>query len=232
MIRNDFNDYLEKYIEGHLLNDLQTISTRDPEINDRSGNLAYPLAIAVCSAMEFMGLLLQNRSPVRDDGSVDASTGLAHYIKHYLSQTDAKYKALVEIAPRLIRNGIAHAYATKGAVAITRIGTRDRSHLIRYTADDILVINSNYLYEDFVKSYQEVVKPLISPEGDKYKHVSENYELIRNAYKNEVSRVSNETKKSLDKASIPWKYADYPAGVGDSLILDIENNGDMPIYVS
>lgn len=79
MIRNDFDAYIDKYIEGYLFADLRTI-INDVATNRHPGNMAYLLMVAVCSAMEFLGLLLRDDSPVKD-GRIDASHGFGHYVK-------------------------------------------------------------------------------------------------------------------------------------------------------
>lgn len=224
MIANDFDAYVEKYIEGYLFSDLDTI-VNHVDSNEHPGNLAYMLMTALCSAVEFNGLLLQKDDPVKD-GRVDASTGFGHYVKHYLEKVDERYSVIRELGPRLIRNGIAHAYATKGRVAITRVGERDASHLIKYTADETLVINANYLYEDFKRSYFEHAKPKMIPDGELRERVITHYESIRNVYRNEVEKATNESRARLE--AIPWHYRDIHL---DHVDEELEQNGG-PILVS
>lgn len=224
MVTNDFDTYVEKYIEGYLFSDLGTI-INDVSADKHPGNLAYMFMTALCSAMEFNGLLLQKGDPVKE-GRVDASTGFGHYVKHYLEKIDPNYAVIRELGPRLIRNGIAHAYATKGRVAITRVGERKTSHLIRYTTDETLVINANYLYEDFKRSYMDYAKPKMITDGELRERVISHYESIRNVYKEEVEKARSESRSHLEK--IPWLHPDIQL---DHIDEDLEQNGS-PILVS
>lgn len=202
MITNNFDDYIEKYIEGYLFADLNSIKNNiSPD--KHPGNGAYPLLLSTLSAMEFIGLLMRGESPIQQDESgrdrVDASKGIGAYIKEYLSKIDPKYKALSEVAPRLVRNGIAHTYATKGNIAITRQGDRDQSHLKVYGTNKILIINADYLLDDFLQSYGLYVKPHLSKGDVLYDNINNNYEDIRRVYVGEVDNAITNSQRQLDK---------------------------------
>ncbi|MGB4758703.1 MAG: hypothetical protein WBP26_01475 [Candidatus Saccharimonadales bacterium] len=202
MINNDLDNYIHKYVEGYLFADMQSIKN-DVSPDKHPGNGAYTLLLSALSAMEFIGLLMRSELPIRQDeisgDRVDASKGLGTYIKEYLSKIDPNYRVLCEIAPRLIRNGIAHTYATKGNVAITRQGDRDQSHLKVYGTQEILVINVDCLMEDFLKSYNQYVKPHLSKEDALYENINNNYEAIRNVYIGEVNNAMTSSQKQLKK---------------------------------
>ena len=226
MIRNDFNQYIEKYIEGYLFADLKTIHenvSKDGSHQSSLGNLAYIFTTAMCSAMEFLGLLLREKDVVKD-GRIDASNALAHYIKYYLEPIDPKYSVLRAIGSQLVRNGITHTYATKGNIAITRQGTREQTHFVKYGSEGVIVLNPDYIYEDFLKSY-EVVKSKLATEKDLLARVEEHYNTIKAVYASEVG--------SLDTKSImgaEWK--DKTSGIAAVDIIDsIEVNGDL-VFVS
>jgi hypothetical protein len=158
------------------------------------------------------------------DGRVDASNALAHYIKYYLEPIDPKYSVLRAIGSQLVRNGISHTYATKGNIAVTRQGTREQTHFVKYGAEGVIVLNPDYIYEDFLKSY-EVVKSKIETNTDLLTRVKEHYDAIRTVYATEVGSLNTK-----DINGIEWK--DKNSGIATVDIIDsIEVNGDL-VFVS
>lgn len=223
MINNDLDNYIQKYIEGYLFADMNSIKNSiSPHIHP--GNGAYTLLLSVLSAMEFVGLLMRNESPVQVDENgrarVDASKGLGTYIKEYLSKVEPNYKVLGEIAPRLIRNGIAHTYATKGNIAITRQGNREQSHLKVYGTPKILIVNVDCLLEDFYQSYEQLVKPHLNKNDAQYENIDNNYEDIRRVYIDEVSNAFTASQKALDW--LEWLHKDI-----DGSLEELEVNGEF-----
>lgn len=221
MISNDLDNYIQKYIEGYLFADMSSIKN-DVSPSKHPGNGAYTLLLSVLSAMEFMGLLMRDESPVQQDDNgrdrVDASKGLGAYIKEYLSKIDPNYKVLSEIAPRLVRNGIAHTYATKGNVAITRQGSRDQSHLKIYGVQRILIINVDCLLEDFLQSYEQFVKPRLDKNDEHYENINNNYEDIRGVYVDEVGVAMSASQRTLNQ--LDWLHKDI-----DGSLEELEVNG-------
>jgi hypothetical protein len=221
MISNDLDNYIQKYIEGYLFADMKSIKN-DVSAAKHPGNGAYTLLLSVLSAMEFLGLLMRGESPVQQDENgrdrVDASKGLGTYIKGYLSKIDPNYKVLSEIAPRLIRNGIAHTYATKGNVAITRHGNREQSHLKVYGTQKILIVNVDCLLEDFLQSYEQHVKPHLKKNAAQYENINNNYEAIRRIYVDEVNAAVSASQKSLKQ--LDWLHKDI-----DGSLEELEVNG-------
>lgn len=224
MISNDFDGYIEKYIEGYLFSDLNSIS-RDIQKDKHPGNAAYLMMLSICSGIEFMGVLLKENSSRVEGDLIDTSGAFGHYCKHYLSLIDPNYKIFCELGRELIRNGIVHSFATKGKVGITRLGARDESHLVRYTKDGIIVINPEYLLEDFYESYIKYVKPRIEKGGDLYERANGNYETMRTEYIFQVDKVMQEASKKLDK--LPWHHRDIDATSETIEILEV--NGYFPV---
>jgi hypothetical protein len=188
MISNNFDDFIAKFIDTYLFSDLKTIHD---DIHKTHGNLAYLYIFAICSSMEFLGTLLREESPVIDK-RIDSSNALGHYIKNYLipvsdNQHRDGYKLFQKIAPVLIRNGLAHCYAPKGPIAVGRYNHAYK-HLsvININSTKQLFINADVLYEDFKRSYDTLVKPMVRPDGDLYDCAKKHYEEIRTVYKNEV----------------------------------------------
>lgn len=199
MISNDFDSFIEKFIDTYLFDDLETMR----EINKTKGNGAYLYIFAVCSGMEFLGALLRQESPIKQErlegseGSfikewVDTSNALTHYIKNYLvpvvdERFKDGYKLFQKIAPALVRNGLAHSYAPKGPIAVGRYD-HAYSHLGLQEINGVkqLFINADVLYLDFKRSYDGMAKGLIQPNGSLYKRAQQHYEEIRKVYKKEV----------------------------------------------
>lgn len=232
MIRNDFNQYIDKYIEGYLLADLKTIHEKvdhDGKYEESLGNLAYLFTIALCSAMEFLGLLLRDDSPVKTDDNgktmVDASGALGSYLKKYMKPIDSKYSVFSTVAPQLIRNGIAHSYATKGNIGITRQGGREDSHFVKYGTTGVILINPDYIYEDFIKSY-ETLKKDMSLDSNLTTKMESNYNAIKAIYSAEVSTFMGQVNTS----KLEWKYKSIDLE-GDGLIDHLEIEGGL-IFVS
>lgn len=187
MVSTDFDNFIEKYIDNYLFDDLETIH----EIKKLKGNGAYLYIFAVCSGMEFLGALVRADSPINRE-RVDTSNALAHYIKNYLIPVVEEpykegYKVFQRIAPALVRNGLAHCCAPKGPIAVGRYN-HVYKHLEIQQINGIrqLFINADTLYEDFKKSYQ-ALKPSIQDGGTLHDRAQQHYEEIRAVYSNEVS---------------------------------------------
>lgn len=189
MIKYNFDEYVKRYIDKYLFNDLDTIHN---DIKKRDGNLAYLYLFSVCSAMEFLGLLLRDKSPLSEVNGkyiVDSSNALCHYIKHYLRPISEQfdYELLQKIAPTLIRNGLAHSFSPKGPIAVGRLNYVPRAwHMTQDKLDGLILVHTDQLYEDFKKSYIQSVKPKIIPGGQLYENANSNYESIRKIYTKEV----------------------------------------------
>jgi hypothetical protein len=191
MVSTDFDNFIAKYIDNYLFDDLETIH----EIKKLKGNGAYLYIFGVCSGMEFLGALVRADSPInRERGleRVDTSNALAHYIKNYLipvvdEQYKEGYQVFQRISPALIRNGLAHSCAPKGPIAVGRYNHAYK-HLEFQQINGVrqLFINADTLYEDFKKSYQ-VLKLSIQDGGTLHDRAQQHYEEIRAVYRNEVS---------------------------------------------
>lgn len=192
VISSDFDQYIGKYIDSYLFDDLETLHG----IKQSRGNGAYLFIFAVCSGMEFLGLLAREGSPVVNE-RIDASHALAHYIKHYLipsvaDQHKSSYSNFLRIAPALVRNGLAHSYAIKGPIAVGR-----HNHVYKHmefqsiNGANQFFINADTLYLDFKNSYDTKFRLLIQSDGVLYERALAHYEEIRSIYKREVEATLN-----------------------------------------
>lgn len=218
---NTLDSFLEKYIHGYLFADVKTIKDTISQ-DHHPGNAAYLMTSALCSGIEFLGFLLREQ---KNEGDLSSSFAFEHYCKHYLSSIDSRYEAFGIIGRELIRNGIAHSFATKGKIGITRQGNRDKTHLVRYATEGVVVINPDYLYEDFKKSYENYAVPRLAEGGDLRDRAEHNYGLLKNKYNMEIQRTEQAVGAKLD--DWPWLFKDFSYGAETLEI--IEANGTIPL---
>lgn len=197
MQADTLSEFLEKYIEGYLFNDVTSIKSNVARIHP--GSAAYPMTTTLCTGMEVLGRLL--KEPPKDEKNVDAFT-LAHYCKHYLSKIDERYAVFGDLARELIRNGISHSFATKRNIGITRQGGRSSTHLVRRPSDGLILINPDFLLEDFKESYTKYAKPRLVPRGDLHERAVAVYTRLSSQYGADAERVLREVEAKL---------ADWPA---------------------
>ncbi|HVQ44162.1 MAG TPA: hypothetical protein VMT30_04325 [Candidatus Saccharimonadia bacterium] len=213
MQTNTLDAFLDRYISGYLLDDIESIQSKIP-VSDE-GNGAYLVTGAICSGIELLGTLLQEH---KESGAFPFD----HYCAHYLSEVDERYKALGVFGRQLIRNGIAHTFSTKGLIAVTRQGSRENTHLVRYSKSELLVINANYLHEDFQAAYTEHALPKLVMGGELRDRAEENYERLKNKYAGEIEEARNQAKNKLK--SWPWRHAELEPW--DGMTEMIEYNGE------
>lgn len=218
---NTMDDFLSKYIEGYLFTDVKTIKEKVSK-NTHPGNAAYLMTSALCSGIEFLGFLLRERKATDE---INSSFAFEHYCKHYLKNIDPRYETFGIIGRELIRNGIAHSFATKGKIGITRQGNRETAHLVRYADAGIVVINPDFLYEDFEKSYYKFALPLISEGGDLRQRVIDNYEGLKDKYNVEIENTMQQAARKLER--LPWFHKEVKSQ--PYTLEAIEENGELPL---
>jgi hypothetical protein len=149
------NNYLEKYIDGYLLCDLESIAY-DISPKKHPGAAGYPLILTICSGMELLGALLRPKIGEKYDEELGIKY-FGHYWKHYLSKINPEYDKYGDAARSLVRNGLAHLYMAKPRIGVVK--SNSKYHLKQL--DDHLVFDAVMLYEDFKKSYLEIAKPIL-----------------------------------------------------------------------
>lgn len=230
MITNDLDSFIKKYIEGYLLADLLTIKEKVPS-DQHPGNAAYLMTSAVCSGIEFLGTLITTLAVIpgcdkcKKPEQLRNNYPLDHYCIEYLSRIDIRYKELGPVLRELIRNGIAHSFATKGKIGITRIGDRETTHLVRMTQEKFLIINADCLFDDFKKSYENYVLPDISKGGRMRPLAIENYERMKNMKSKEIDRTIQGMGNKLDDWPIIHENIEYMSRMVD----EIEELGELQL---
>jgi hypothetical protein len=211
---HNLDDFLERYVNGYLLSDLLTIKEKvQPTIEH--GNAAYLMTAAICSGIELLGTLTTTQETLPACASCGKPEQFRnkfpfeHYCKHYLAKVDKRYAELGPIVRELIRNGIAHSFATKGKIAITRVGS-EKEHLVRMSDEGFLVINADVFYDDFKKSYLEYARADIEDGGKHRQLALENYERMRTVKEAEIERTMALVEPKLDWPQINKHVVYYP----------------------
>ena len=183
----DVEAYLTKYIEGYLFGDIEAIIKHVPV--RQNGAAGYPIIMAVCSGIEILGTLVRGTlsQPFSD---LDTAKYFGHYWKNYLAMVNPSYASHGELMRVLVRNGLAHTFATKKGIGITRHG--NALHLEIHQGQ--LVINANCFYEDFKKSYVEIAKPLIFHGGELHDLAQQRLNELLAANDIEAERVLTQAK--------------------------------------
>ncbi len=198
---HDLDDFLERYVENYMLADL--VNVKDKVASDEAGNGAYLITAAVCSGMELIGSLTttyDTLSGCEVCGKPEQKRfkfPIDHYCAHYMAEVDKRYAPFGPIARELIRNGIAHSFATKGMIGITRKGDVS-NHLTRVSDEGVLVINADCFLEDFKKSYYEFAKPDIKDGGAMRARAVENYAQMQKIKEVEIERTMKAVEGKLD----------------------------------
>ena len=225
---NTLHEFLDKYIEGYLLKDLMSVKN-DISPDKHPGNAAYLMTAAICAGIEFLGTLSTEQEVLAGCNhcgkpeQIRNKFPLDHYCKYYLAQVDSRYKNLGPVLRELIRNGIAHSFATKGNIGITRVSRSDDLHLVRMTKEGFLVINSDRFYDDFAKSYLDFFKPDISTDKDKEQLALENYQRLKSQKSVEIDRTMMAMKGKLEN----WKWLYPDIEHMDHMVEQVEEYGGL-----
>lgn len=216
------DEFLDKYIEGYLLADLESVSHKLDASED--ANAAYLMLSGLCAGIEFLGYLT-GRDYELNNRLISTAHGFEDYCNEYLVPIDSRYGAFGIIGKKLIRNGIMHNFATKGMIGVTRRGERETSHLVRYTAEGAIIINPDFLLEDFKKSYLDNAAQKLKSDPTIKNRANRNYIALRDQDAREITRIINHVSAELN--DWPWMYKDIPTTSETTEI--IEANGQFPV---
>lgn len=219
---NTLDEFLDRYIEGYLLNDLESVrSNVDP---DENNNAAYLMLSGLCAGIEFLGYLTGRDYQTRN-GLISTAHGFGDYCSEYLTPIDPRYEVFGIIGKKLVRNGIMHNFATKGMIGVTRRGTRESSHLVRYTDEGVIIINPDFLFDDFKESFLNNVAQKLRDDRTIRARANRNYIALRDQYSEEITGTLNNISEDLD--TWPWLHRNNETTRQTTEI--IEANGDLPI---
>jgi len=219
---NTLDEFLQKYIEGYLFGDLNSVHDIVPIADD--SNASYLMLSGLCAGIEFLGYLT-GRDYTVENGRISTAHAFEDYCSEYLSPIDSRYEVFGTIGKKLIRNGIMHNFATKGIIGVTRRGDRDDTHLVRYTDEGVIIINPEYLLEDFKKSYFEDVVDRLRNDQIMRHRANRNYVALRDQDAEEITRTLRRVSGGM--SNWPWLYRSIPTN--DETTELIEQNGNLPI---
>ena len=230
----NLDEFLGKYIDNYLLSDLIKIKENIPNYI-HPGNAAYPMTGAICAGIELLGSLVAG---IKVDPACEAchskersspKSPFNHYCMHYLSKVDPRYKNFGPVLSQLIRNGIAHSFATKGQVGMTRVEPEpgEENHLVRMTQEGFLVVNVDRLFDDFQKSYELYFKPDVAEGGASRQSALEGYEWLKDKYATDILNIEAQTKNKFN--DWPLLHPDFP--FMEDLVEQVEANGGL-VFVS
>ncbi|MGY4893195.1 MAG: hypothetical protein ACO1N2_00695 [Candidatus Saccharimonadota bacterium] len=222
------NSYLEQYIEGYLLEDLTQVHMQ-VKPNAHPGNAAYLMTSAICSGIDFLGSLVTERqiTPACEHCNkpeqVRNKFPFEHYCKYYLAKVDKRYENLGPVLRELIRNGIAHSFATKGKIGITRVVGDEDLHLVRMTEEGFLVINADRFFTDFKESYFSYFKPAVEKDESLKSLALDNYNHSKAVKEHEIERSMKAVEGKLE--TWPWLHQDIETM--DHMIEQVESEGGL-----
>lgn len=150
-------EFLEKYIEGYLLCDLEKMAKIELDPSEQYGGAGYPMVASILSGMELIGGLLSTSAFIRTKGNCY----FQDYWRNYLSKCCPRYNVpgLNSLFRNLVRHGLAHTFLTKMGILVTK--NNASSHLAyENQKQNILIIDAVEFYEDFKNSYLGLVKPI------------------------------------------------------------------------
>jgi hypothetical protein len=156
---------LERILEEYLVKDLQAL---------RGSRVGYPTLMTVFAGVELLGSLLRDG----DHGTRDDD--FQHYWTDYLYPDRPRSSEEAEIIYSFVRHGIMHHFFPKGMVGVT--GSDPGAHMTCHS-DGVLILDVKVLVDDFVRAYDQRVKPLLSVSSGKPSRASMQKRLddIRNA---------------------------------------------------
>jgi len=228
---NTLDEFLDRYVDGYLLTDLLNIKEKIPATTYQ-GNAAYLMTAAICSGIELLGTLTTEQEIIPEcdkchkPEQVRNKFPFEHYCKYYLARVDKRYAALGPVVRELIRNGIAHSFATKGKIGITRVkGDNNDNHLVRMTDEGFIVINADNFFDDFKRSYLEYALPDIKEGGSKRSLALANYERMKTIKGAEIER----TMSAVESKLADWPWVNKIVSYSPRMVDEIEDIGELQL---
>lgn len=170
---SNLEDFLRHNVENYMIKDLREMQ-RIP--------VTYPLLMTTFAGIELLGALFSNSK----FNTYSGEQYFCCYWNQYLYPTLANKESIGEQLYNLMRHGIAHAFLLKGPVVVGR--SQPGSHLT-VNADGILYVDAVLMADDFVKSYNENVRPIITDiNSDVVLGVSKRMDEIKLEYEKQAGK--------------------------------------------
>lgn len=150
------DDFLEQFVEGYLLSDLETMSHDNVAAGKRFGAVGYPMMTTLFAGMELLGGLL---TPLDEAFTPDAhgSDKFVNFWDNYFCTEHETYIGLGHLIYALIRNGVAHTNVAKHGVVIHKYS----GQTIKVNLDKSeIYVDPNVLFREFESTYLRQVKTI------------------------------------------------------------------------
>ena len=154
----DLKKYLEDYIEGYLIGDLDNLTKKVVRID--TFNCSFVIIMTICAGIEFLGLLLDTSEGI-DNKDIDkrSKSSFTYYWKTYLKKYEGKLKS--EDAYNLVRNGLAHCFMVKHGIGTIRLRPEENLEIGYKGTEKVLKIDADTFFTDFKSSYEEAKKTML-----------------------------------------------------------------------
>jgi hypothetical protein len=154
-------DFLKKYVEDYLLEDLASLDGVQPVAGKATGACGYPLVMTVCSGVELLGgLCSAEKLKFREKGF--AQDNFLRYWEEHMYPRDPHLQRAGPGVYALIRNGVAHSFLKKGPIVVFK-GFRGGDALTAAPGTPRQVfVNATQLAADFDRSYK-AMKAAMTP---------------------------------------------------------------------
>ncbi len=215
-IKIELDSLLTLVVEGYLFNDVENMLGITLSDGQQYGAAGYPVVMAINAGIELLGSL-QSRS------SYDKNNGRVYFCDYWqlgLHNINPRYSlvGIDELVYNLVRHGIAHIYAAKLGIKVSK--DKPDKHLEIDFETNTLQINIETYYSDFKKSYFDYFKLTSKQNGQQMQlrlnEIVDQYGQDSNKYFNDLYEKNQHhfIKKPLDglitsssrttNASTPW----------------------------
>ena len=143
------DQFLEQFVEGYLLQDLQAMKAIPPPPGEVYGAVVYPLLMTALSGIELLGVLTST-------STFDPENGRSCFVsfwKDYVYADGPASQRLGDLVYEFIRHPLAHSFLTKPMIVVTK--SHDPGHLGQ-TADGVFHIDALTLADDFEAAYKRL----------------------------------------------------------------------------
>ncbi len=149
--------FVDQVIEGYIFSDLETMSKCHGGEGMDHGDVGYPMVMTTLAGIELLGGLLLPRAT-----SFSTSKGDKQFLgfwDDFFAEEFPVYSGFGELFYSLLRNGVAHTFAAKNGVYVTKATGAQLSY---DDATKRVEIDSNVFACDLLSTYRGKVKPLLT----------------------------------------------------------------------
>ncbi len=151
------DDFLDKFVEGYLFHDLESMAKITLPTGQNDGAVGYPMIATVMAGIELLGnLLMPNTTSFNHARGNDY---FLNYWNNYLSNYKPIYSNLGSLFRKLIRHSLAHTFVAKPGILVIKGGSQQ---IYLDTTRQELYVDCNVLFNDFKDSYFNLIKPIMN----------------------------------------------------------------------